>query len=74
MRKKRIAILTVAGFFGILLISLALLPSILSSHWGQKQVLGSLNQRIPGKLQVKGWSLSWFSALSLGYTRSVGTS
>jgi hypothetical protein len=65
MRKKRIAILTVAGFFGILLISLALLPSILSSHWGQKQVLGSLNQRIPGKLQVKGWSLSWFSALSL---------
>ncbi|MBT8332069.1 MAG: hypothetical protein KJP06_07035, partial [Deltaproteobacteria bacterium] len=44
----------------VVLIVTALLPRIVSSDLMKPYVMQMVNQQIPGELQVKVWSLSWF--------------
>ena len=46
-------------------LSLALLPSVLSSQWGKGRVLGLAAPHVPGELHVDDWSLSWFGAQNI---------
>lgn len=54
--------LTVLAIFfvcGILLI--AILPTLLSTSWGTRQLTSLLNTSIPGNLEIKKVDLNWFS-------------
>lgn len=48
-----------AGLFLLVLI----LPSFLSTTWGKDQVLGMVNDRIPGSMSVGDLNLGWFSKI-----------
>lgn len=44
----------------IILASFAFLPSVLSTEWGKNILLGQINNRISGKVEIKKIDLSWF--------------
>lgn len=56
-------------FFLILLafaiLTVAMLPSLLSSSWGKEKITSIINQSIPGKVKVDQLELSWFGSQSL---------
>ena len=52
----------VLGFIVTVIVAIALLPSFLSTDWGQKTLLEVLNGRIPGTITAKKISLSWFGS------------
>ncbi|MBT8346646.1 MAG: hypothetical protein KJO28_10110, partial [Desulfofustis sp.] len=65
--KKRSGwLIAIGALGGLIILVIALLPTILSSQWGKERVLGMAAPRIPGEVQVETWSLSWFGAQSIG--------
>lgn len=59
-------ILIALGVIALLVVALILLiPTIVSSPAVVNGVLGKVNATIPGKVQVKGLSLAWFSGQSI---------
>jgi len=44
----------------ICLLSIALLPSLISSSWGKEQLTSLINHSIPGEVKIENLSLSWF--------------
>ncbi|MGA7279336.1 MAG: hypothetical protein WBW79_15460, partial [Desulfocapsaceae bacterium] len=64
--KKSRAWLIVLGLAVCLVAAaLALLPSILSSQWGQQRAMNLAGPHIPGELRLDSWSLSWLGEQKL---------
>lgn len=62
--KKKVIIFSVLGAVLLtMLILVALLPRIVSSDRMRPFVLRTINQQIPGDLQINSWSLHWFGGL-----------
>ncbi|MGA8164917.1 MAG: hypothetical protein WB791_07840 [Waddliaceae bacterium] len=53
------------GFFVCLVLFIALLPSMASTEWGQRSIISFVNQRIPGHLAIKTFTLSWFGPVAI---------
>jgi hypothetical protein len=53
------------AFFAVLLVLLALLPTILSTTWGTNQLLKIINKQIPGKVNISDASFSWSGPQSI---------
>lgn len=49
---------------GLLILGFAL-PSLVSTDWGKQKLLSIINERIPGEIQAKELSLSWFAKQQL---------
>jgi hypothetical protein len=64
MKKTGIILSILVGLLLVVLIVTALLPRIVSSDLMKPYVMQMVNQQIPGKLQVKAWSLSWFGNIA----------
>lgn len=45
--------------------SLALLPTIVSTDWGRKQLVHWVNESIPGKIEIHSLDLNWFNGQAL---------
>lgn len=56
--KKIISILIV--FVCFITIVIALVPAVINTEWGRKQILSIANNRIPGKISLTDIHLSWF--------------
>jgi hypothetical protein len=52
------------GFLALVSIAVLGAPGILSTKWGQDRIIASINQEIPGHLDVEKISLSWFGKQS----------
>ncbi|CAB1060456.1 hypothetical protein D1BOALGB6SA_5222 [Olavius sp. associated proteobacterium Delta 1] len=65
IKKKRIILSILGAVLLTVLIVVALLPGIVSSDMMKPYVMQTVNQQIPGQLQVKAWSLSWFGKIEL---------
>ena len=63
MKKSKIVLCLTAGLAVVVLIIIALLPSILSSDMMKPFVIGKANQQLPGQLQLESWSVSWFGSI-----------
>ncbi|HEV8052283.1 MAG TPA: hypothetical protein VGP47_07305, partial [Parachlamydiaceae bacterium] len=48
-----------------ILLSAAMLPTLLSSHWGKEKLTSLINQSIPGKVKIDDLSLAWIGSQSL---------
>ena len=59
-------LIAVGALGGLVILLIALLPTLLSSQWGKGRVLGMAASSIPGEVQVDRWSLSWFGAQNIG--------
>jgi hypothetical protein len=58
--KKIITSLVVFAF--LLVLAIALVPTIINTDWGQQQMLSIVNSRIPGKMNFTDIHLSWFGS------------
>ena len=65
MKKKHIILSILGAFLLTVLIVVAWLPGIVSSDMLKPYVMQAVNQQIPGQLQVKAWSLSWFGTIEI---------
>ena len=65
MKKKHIILSILGAFLLTVLIVVAWLPGIVSSDMMKPYVMQAVNQKIPGQLQVKAWSLSWFGTIEI---------
>ena len=58
---------TLIGLAAVLLIMaiilIALLPAIVSSDMMKPFVIGKVNQKLPGELELESWSAGWFSGI-----------
>ncbi len=63
MKKSKIVISSVAGLALVVLIIMALLPSILSSNMMKPFVIRTANQQLSGQLQLESWSISWLGGI-----------
>ncbi len=63
MKKSKIVIGLAAGLVVLVLIIMALLPSILSSEMMKPFVVRKANQQLSGQLQLESWSVSWFGGM-----------
>ncbi|MFQ5728840.1 MAG: hypothetical protein ACE5GN_00575 [Waddliaceae bacterium] len=59
-RLIKILLSLVFGLMGIAMLIVALLPTIVSTEWGQNNLIQIVNDRIPGTLTTKHISLNWF--------------
>ena len=64
MKKSKVIISLIAGLLMIAAISIALLPTIVSSNMMKPFVIKQVNQQLPGQLQIESWSLSWFGGIN----------
>jgi hypothetical protein len=63
-----------AGIVVFLVLLVALIPTLLSTAVGRAIVVSQVNSRINGKMEIKDWSLGWFSGISVdGLTISDAT-
>ena len=53
----------------IIVVTIALVPALLSSQWGKGRVLNMAAPHLPGELQIDSWSLSWLGEQSLSGLR-----
>ena len=63
MKKKTLLLASAIVTFFIVFAGLVFLPAILSSDLLKPRILQSINQRLPGKLQVAQWRFKWFSGI-----------
>ena len=63
MKKSRIALGLAGGLLVTALITIALLPTIVSSDMMKPYVIKQVNQQLPGHLQLESWSVSWFGGI-----------
>ncbi|MGD8993544.1 MAG: hypothetical protein PVI00_18955, partial [Desulfobacterales bacterium] len=63
MKTKPILTGTVIVVFFMIFAGLVFLPAVLSSDMLKPRILQSINQRLPGKLQVEQWRFKWFSGI-----------
>ena len=63
MKKSKIVLGLAAGLAVVVLIIIALLPSILSSDMMKPFVIGQANQQLSGQLQLESWSVSWLGGI-----------
>lgn len=64
-RKRRTILWIALAVVLLILIVLALLPSLLSTSPGRRMVLSNINNKINGKMTVADWSLGWFSGFRM---------
>jgi len=62
-RKRSVLFYAVAGVLLFALIVLLFLPSLVSTQWAGNKARQAINSRIPGQVDFKSLSLSWFSGL-----------
>ena len=63
MKTKPILLSSAIVVFFIIFAGLVFLPAIISSDALKPRILQSINQRLPGKLQVAQWRFKWFSGI-----------
>lgn len=63
MKTKPILLGTAISVLFVIFAGLVFLPAILSSDILKPRILQSVNQRLPGKLQVAQWRFKWFSGI-----------
>ena len=68
-KKSRRWLITGVVIVLIIVVTIALVPAILSSQWGKGRVLNMAAPHLPGELQVDSWSLSWLGEQSLAGLR-----
>jgi hypothetical protein len=64
MKKKPILLGTVIVVFFMIFAGLVFLPAVLSSDALKPRILQTVNERLPGKLQVAQWRFKWFSGIA----------
>lgn len=64
-KKRRKWPFIVGGLVVLLLLLVLLLPTIASLGPIRSMVVGQINQQINGSVEIGGWSLGWFSPISL---------
>lgn len=62
-KKKSIFLPVVAGSLLILFLGLFFIPNLLSTDWAAKKVQQAISTRIPGQVDFKDLSLSWFNGI-----------
>jgi len=65
MNKKIVFIGIPVALLAITITLLALAPTILSGNWAKNRIVSMVNQHLTGQLQVKDWSLGWFSEIQI---------
>jgi len=65
MKKRNVFIGIPVALVAITIILLALAPTILSGNWAKNRIVSMVYQHLPGQLQVKDWSLGWFSEIQI---------
>jgi hypothetical protein len=64
--KKRIVFIGIpVALLAITITLLALAPTILSGNRAKNRIVSMVNQHLPGQLQIKEWSLGWFSEIQI---------
>ena len=63
MKKSKIVLSLAVSLVVVVLITIALLPSILSSGMMKPFVIGQANQQLSGQLQLESWSVSWLGGI-----------
>ena len=63
MKKSKIFFSLAASLAVVVLIIIALLPSILSSNMMKPFIIGQANQQLAGQLQLESWSASWLGGI-----------
>ncbi len=63
METKPILVGTVIVVFFVIFAGLVFLPAVLSSDMLKPHILKSVNQQLPGNLQVAQWRFKWFSGI-----------
>lgn len=53
------------GVIALFAVIIASIPSLISTHWGQKKVVAWINQSIPGKVEIRSLNLNWFHGQSV---------
>lgn len=61
----KFVLITLAIFISLLILCAAILPTIISSKWGNDKLIGIVNDQIPGTLSAEKISLSWFGPQEL---------
>lgn len=61
----KILLIILATFISLMVLCAAVLPTAISSKWGNDKLIGMINQQIPGSLSVERLSLSWFGPQEL---------
>lgn len=63
-RKKRsIALFILAGLLLVFFLGIFLLPSLVSTDWGENKIKQIVNGRLPGQVDFDNLSLSWFNII-----------
>lgn len=57
--KKKWGLALLFCLIGAISITIAMLPTIFSTHWGTQQLARIINRKIPGKVTIQSASLSW---------------
>jgi hypothetical protein len=65
MKKTALILSILGGFLLLVLIIIALLPAIISSDMMKPWVMQTVNQQIPGQIEVKAWSLRWLGNIEI---------
>ena len=64
MKTKSILLGTAVALFFVIFAGLVFLPAIISSDLLKPRLLQSVNQHLPGQLQIEAWTFKWFSGIS----------
>lgn len=59
-RALKTAIIIVVSLCIIAGVTILFIPTIFSTTWGNERLITTLNERLPGKLHISNFSLSWF--------------
>ena len=64
MKTKSVLLSAAVAFFFVIFAGLVFLPAILSSDTLKPRLLQTVNQHLPGQLQVEEWTFKWFSGIN----------
>ena len=64
----------VGGLVALLCLLIILLPTILSTGFGRRQVMGQVNKRLNGSVEMDSWSLGWLSGFHMQNVKVKGDS
>ena len=59
-RRLRRLVIVLVALVMVLAVLVALAPTILSTGWGKQRIVGLVNGRIPGTVQIESLDLNWF--------------
>ena len=64
MKTKSVLLSAAVAFFFVIFAVLVFLPAILSSDTLKPRLLQTVNQHLPGQLQIEEWTFKWFSGFN----------